>query len=194
MRDLSCNRGLVGWRLITPVLIALLLGATFWLSGCSNGPLEVNTTESETSFFDLPFDEVEFTKGGKTYDGIYYADDYIKADEGGLLTVTHRGATFTFEVMPNSISDDMLITLVVYVVEDTPEQTTIIYEFGPDGLVFSEPAILTLEAEAVTGEGSDSVDWYYLDRGRWMYQGSFHAEKDGKIRIQMEHFSRWGTD
>lgn len=194
MKDRSHNRGHVRWRWMAPLLSAAFLLATFCFSGCSDNPADINSTDSETSFFDLPFDELEFAKGGKTYEAVYSAEALISAEDGGIISVGKNQQVFHFEVLPRTIPRDTVVSVTVYVVEDSENSTIIIFEFLPDGLTFATPATLTMDAGELANKAIDEIDWYYLQGNRWIYQNTIGVNTNDKFVIPVEHFSRWGAD
>lgn len=189
MRGMLSNRGLVRWRWLTPFLMIFALAAIVGLQGCSDESLDVNTSQEEVNFFDQPFDPLD-----KKTDYVDYNVTFgtIEVDEGGVLVVPGGHNTFAFEVAPNSIPENTVISVGVYIVNED-EVPTIIYEFEPDGLEFTVPATLILEADYVAGPEGKSVDFYYLNRNKWVFQGKYFADANGQIKIPVEHFSRWGT-
>lgn len=194
MNDRNRNRGLIRWRSMTLLLLAAFLLAPFWFSGCSDNPADVTSADGETSFFDLPFDELEFAKGGKSYVDVYSAQALISAEDGGTISVGKNQQVFHFEVLPNTIRQDTVIAVTVYVVEDSEASSVIIFEFAPDGLTFSTPATLTMDADELANRTLEEVDWYYLRGNKWIYQATFEADVNDKFVIPVEHFSRWGAD
>ncbi|UCG60526.1 MAG: hypothetical protein JSV52_09330 [Candidatus Zixiibacteriota bacterium] len=192
MKGKHGNRYGAPWRLIAPLVAILSLAVIFGLPGCSDQPLDVNTSQEDVSFFDLPFDEA-IAKKGLEYDAVFGTEDYIAAEDGGTIAINGHGAIWSFQVFPNSIPNDVRITVRIYIVEDTPEKTTVIYEFGPDGLEFSVPALLTLDADAVAGTNGQTIDFYYLNKNRWVYQGTFNRTGDDEFVIPIHHFSRYGS-
>ncbi len=192
MKGKQGNRSGAHWRLFAPLVAVLALAFVLGLPGCSDQPLDVNSAQEDVNFFDLPFDEA-IAKKGLDYVAVFGTEDYIAADEGGAIEINGHDAIWTFEVPPNSIPDDVRITVRIYIVEDTPEKTTVIYEFGPDGLEFSIPALLTLDADAVAGSNGETLDFYFLERNKWVYQGTFDRNRDDQFVIPIYHFSRYGT-
>lgn len=184
------NRGLVRWRLLTPLVMVFALAMVLGLPGCGDQPLDVNTSQEEVNFFDLPFDPLEKKT---TYLDYNVTFGTIEVEEGGTLVVPGGHSTFTFKVEPYSFPEDAVFSVGVYIVSEDGDAPTIIYEFEPDGLEFTIPATLILDADYVAGLGSNSVDFYYLDGRRWVFQGKYFADANRKINIPVEHFSRWGT-
>lgn len=183
-------RGLVRWRLLTPLVMVFALAMVLGLPGCSDQPLDVNTSQEEVSFFDLPFDPLE-KKTDYIDQNVTFGT--IEVEEGGVLVVPGGHATFSFEVEPYSFPADTVFSVGVYVVSEDGDAPTIIYEFEPDGLEFTVPATLVLDADYVAGLGANSVDFFYLNRNKWVFQGKYFADSKRQIRIPLEHFSRWGT-
>lgn len=192
MRDRPSKQRIALWRSFMPLVAILALAVAFGLPGCSDKSLDTNTSQEEISFFDLPYYDGDLAKKG--YVATYLTEDYLHADEGGVIEITAHGAVFSFVVAPNSFPEDTRFTLGIYIVEDSPEKTTVIYEFGPDGLVFSEPAHLILDANVVVPEGVETIDFFYLNKNRWMYQGTYDRNQNNQFDIDINHFSRYGTE
>lgn len=191
MNGTQSNRGLIRWRLMTPLALVFALAVIIGLPGCSNQPLEVNSSQEEINFFDLPFDPLD-----KKTDYLDYNVTFgtIDVEDGGTLVVPGGGHTsFAFKVEPYSFPENTVFSVGVYIVSEDGEAPTIIYEFEPDGLEFTVPATLILDAEYAAGLGNDYVNFYYLNRNKWVFQGKYYADDKGKINIPIEHFSRWGT-
>jgi hypothetical protein len=194
MKDKLGNRWIASWRPFAPLVVILALVVIFGLPGCSDKPLDVNTSQEDISFFDLPFDDNALAKGRPvSYDAVYRTEDYLTVEDGGLIEINSHDGAFTFVVEPYSFPEDTRFTVAVYIVEDTPEKTTIVYEFGPDGLVFTEPAHLILNADVVAAMGAQSTDFFYLSGNKWIYQGTYFRDKDNQFVIPIEHFSKYGT-
>jgi len=193
MSNQQGNRWPTRWGAIAPLVVILTLVVILGLPGCSDEPLNVNTSQEDVDFFDLPFDEEVLSKGGLTYLDVGVASQYLEVDEGGTIEVHGNNGEFRFVVPPFSFTTNTLFTVAVYVIEDDDARVSIIYEFSPDGLVFSEPAWLVLDADVVAGVDGDSIDFYYLDGKRWKLQGTYRANKDGEIWVDINHFSRYGS-
>lgn len=90
-------------------------------------------------------------------------------------TISHDGATL--EVPAGAVSEDVEISVRTVVLKDPPglQGTALeLYDFGPDGLTFLKPAILTVP---VAGQPKDGESWIvvkYLD----------HLEKDSDERVR----------
>ncbi len=183
-----------GW-LVTPLVTTLILAVVFGLPGCSDKPLNVEPTQDEIGFFDLPFDDEAIAKRSVSYEAVYKCFQELSAEEGGTIEVPGSNGAFSFVVAPNSFPADTVIEIEIYIIDDDEISPTVIYEFKPDGLVFSEPAKLVVNTKVVAGLNSESVGFYYLMGNRWVYQGTFFST-DGvdEIIIEVPHFSKWGTE
>ena len=183
-----------GW-LFTPLVTTLILAFVFGLPGCGDQPLNVEPSQDEIGFFDLPFDDEAIAKRTVSYEAIYMCFQELSPEEGGRIEVPGSKGAFAFEVAPHSFPEETVFEIKVYIV-DTDDALTVIYEFEPDGLVFSEPAKLIINTEVITGFAAESLDYYYLNGNKWIYQGTFSAT-DGaadEIVIDVPHFSKWGSE
>jgi hypothetical protein len=194
MKDKHGSRWTASWRAFAPLVAILALVLIFGLPGCSDKPLDVNTSQEDISFFDLPFDDDALAKRGLgDYEAVYRTEDYLTVEDGGSIAINGHDGAYTFVVEPYSFPEDTRFTVAIYVIEDTPTKTTIVYEFGPDGLEFTVPAHLILNADAVAAMGAESIDFYYLNGNKWAYQGTYFRNKDNQFVIPIEHFSKYGT-
>jgi len=183
----------VGWHLFAPLVAIFALVIVCGLSGCSDEPLDVNTSQEDVDFFDLPYDEETLSKRGDTYLDVIVASEYLTVQDGGTIDVHGNNGDFSFVVTPNTFPENTLFDVRIYVVEDDDAKVSIIYEFGPDGLVFSEPAWLVLDADVVAGSDAEGIAFYYLDGKKWIYQGFYRPNKDGEIWVDIYHFSKYGS-
>ncbi|MEW6411326.1 MAG: hypothetical protein AB1483_02505 [Candidatus Zixiibacteriota bacterium] len=188
----SANR-IGGWRLFAPLIAICVLVLVLALPGCSDKVAEVNSSEDQVNFFDLPFDEEALAKRSSLYEAVYWTWDRILVDEGGVIDVPGGQGAFSFEIEANSFPMDTVFEIRVCVVESDVASPVILYEFCPDGLVFSKPARLVLDADVVASFGQQFVDFYYLLGNKWVYQGTYYADEEGVIAIDVHHFSKYGT-
>lgn len=91
----------------------------------------------------------------------------VTAAEGGEVRV---GQSAVLTIAPGALAQDTVITVDVSDPLDTPADSVVkgkVYDFGPDGLQFSEPAILELETEANAFSGPGSISKFAPNLGLW---------------------------
>lgn len=191
MRARQSSLWVARWGFSAPLVAVLTLIVILGLPGCSDEPLDINTSQEDVNFFDLPFDEELLSKRGTVIKQVYVISQYVEADEGGTIEIRGNDGDFAFIVEPFSMPEDALITIKIYEVQDEDARVSFIYEFAPDGLVFSEPATLVLDADIVA-DGGDSITLYYLDGKRWVPMDNLKAV-NGTFLAKIPHFSRWGS-
>ncbi len=191
MRNKQDVERIGGWRMFGPLIAICILVLVLALPGCSDKATDVNSSQDQINFFDLPFDDA-IAKRSDNYDAVYWYWDWILENEGGIIDVPGGHGAFVFEVEAHSFPADTVFEIGVYVVE-ADGAPVIIYDFGPDGLEFSSPAKLILDADVVASLGQSSIAFYYLNGNNWVYQGTYHADATGKISIDVYHFSKYGT-
>ena len=203
MRDKLIQSGAARWGLLVSLVAVFALISGLCLPGCSENPnssLETNLSQDETSFFDEPFDEVSFAK--KVEDPnvdveVLFGEELCTVLDGGTLVVGTAGNYHELVIEPDALLADTVIRVEITKVDDRNENVQLVYEFWPDGLVFSTPATLRLNVAKVLGKRATCVDFYYLNEnaGLWEFQGTYCADPlTGIADIPVEHFSRWGIE
>lgn len=174
------------WGLLVSFLAVFALVSVFVITGCSDNPLDssaVVTTES--TFFDQPFDEVAFAKVTSTTE-VINSSAYLTDETGGTVPLTPHW----FEVLPQSFPADTMFTVLIVSVDDA----SVVYDFGPDGLVFSEAATLHISVTSLYGKRATEVSFYWLNEttNLWELQGVYKADAAGYAHVPIEHFSKFG--
>ncbi|UCD62842.1 MAG: hypothetical protein JSW34_08735 [Candidatus Zixiibacteriota bacterium] len=192
------------WGLLASMLAAFALFSGLYLPGCSDNPAgSSDVTESgETSFFDLPFDEVELAKkvaDPTTLVTVALGEQDIIAADGGLITLVSVGTSATQELLvpENTLPYDVTISIELLRLESKKSRdVTLIYECLPDGLVFTQPAILKLDLVKTLGKKATCAHMYWLNpvTNQWESQGDYYPDAAGFVYLPFWHFSRWGVD
>ena len=120
-----------------------------------------------------------------------YAD--VGAD-GGVITLKLRGAVSTFEIPKDAVCAHCDKDCVVRInakalLFNTPFGPLVLYDFGPDGLVFDKDCKLKIEA----GFKDRVVDlfWFNPDTGVWELEQTVRVDKRGKAEFKIRHFSKY---
>lgn len=111
-------------------------------------------------------------------------DVVVKSAEGGIVS---DGQNATLTIPPGALAEDTEITLAI--LAGNSKTLGKIYDFGPDGLNFTIPAMLSLKVDpkAVAGK---QVAVALEEGGSFVaLAGSVYA--DGVVTAPIEHFSRF---
>ncbi len=192
------------WGLLVSFVALFALISGLYLPGCSENPAtspDTTLSQDETSFFDEPFDELALARVVElqsTVDvEILYGEATFTTLDGGELVVGRSGNFHEFIIYPGAIDTDVVISMEILKVESRKnDDVAVIYEFKPDGLVFSTPGELKVNVAKLLGKKKTCLRWYYLNEqtGNWVYQGEYCADADGIATIFIDHFSRYGAE
>ncbi len=183
-----------------PIMTLMAMAIAFLslpLGGCDNNDLVVdNNTANEVNFFDLAYDSDGLSKRTDISDiQVSWFDSRVSADQGGIIAFAEGLEAHAFVVVAGSISADTTIKVEVSRIETTDGNTSFVYEFGPDGLVFSRPAVLRLNVRELFGASVSAMSLYGLDEdaGVWMHLGTYHADAQDIVCAPIGHFSDYGA-
>lgn len=189
----SINLSAFGFLLISFVILMFV--------GCSENPIS-NTSVSD-NYFDQTFDEQIFDQNtayrlrGEVVEIVEYGGEkLISALNGGVVDINMPISVAEFEVLPNAIPQDTLISVDIRQITIN-SQTVTLFDFSPDGLSFSTSAILKVEDVSVN-DTDGVVDFYWLDpsTNSWVFQGTYYDGDDGAVdgffEIPVDHFSKYG--
>ena len=149
----------------------------------------------------MPFDETSLAKAADDPNidlDVITDNELFSAIDGGTLVVGTTGNLHELVVAPLSLTVDTVITVEVTKIDTkNREQCQVIYDFQPDGLVFSTPATLRVNVARVLGKKATCANLYYLNEntGRWEFQGTYCADPlTGFAEMPVPHFSKWGIE
>lgn len=187
----------------------------FVLTGCDNGPLSIDQAEpqDETSFFDQPYDPDAIAKGGLLdVESSFLYEGYATVEDGGVVLLGSTDAVErldtdysgtdaselvdAFVVQPLSISVNTTIVVQVTTIIADDGEVSIVFDCSPDGLVFTSPAILLLNAWENFGKNATHVNLYWLNEETNEWQLEAEAPVDeltGQVAFQIHHFSGYGA-
>jgi hypothetical protein len=115
---------------------------------------------------------------------------YIPAAVGGTIAVDKSGYTHEFDIPARAVSSDQVIS--VSVKEDKiGDRNAIVFEFGPDGLVFNTPSQLKCAISEINARATSGKLYYYDPKvGDWILQGDAPVV-DGVVDFNIYHFSKY---
>ena len=129
-------------------------------------------------------------------EGFFYAEELIRADEGGKLEVGDKQHGKSKLIVPeNALSKDKVLSMKV------PKHGDLIARiseavFGEHGTVFATPAKVELSYKGASLTDIDEEQlraWYYNEEtGAWECIGGTVDLKKKKVTFRIHHFSRYG--
>lgn len=177
----------------TALLAICLIAVTpvLFFAGCSSNPVT-----PEASYFDQPFVDPgtagSSLSAGKLFE-TYSGSGTISSKDGGSIDINMPGTIHEFNVEAGSIENDVTIDINVLFI-DFFGSVVGIFDFSPDGQMFSESAELRFDG-GVLGNGVSELKLYWLNENtnRWEYQGTYNADSNNRIKIPIDHFSKYGV-
>lgn len=170
------------------------------LSGCSSDWLVSDSSDSlddGSSFFDQPYDADAVAKRSDVTDVQFSsAQRFIRTSEGGVLPLNDDPAKAAFVVLRDSFARDTLFSVQVTTLAMADGETPVVYDFQPDGLQFSRPAVVRIDAHAVFGKSTKAVYFYGLNEmtNEWeLLQAKNVDSLNSVVCFDVEHFSSYGT-
>jgi hypothetical protein len=184
------------------LLILTTAGLAALMIGCGDSALvseTSSTVDDGTSFFDQPFDESALAKRTDiVLDDIITVEQFLPVDVGGVIIfneVDDLTVAEAFIVQPFSFpTDTVFLVQVTKIITDDGEMP-IIYDFGPDGLEFTKPALLRVNAWEDFGRKATEVVLYWLNEQthQWEKQEVVPVDEAGNAVFTLEHFSKYGS-
>lgn len=110
---------------------------------------------------------------------------------GGTLGVTLPSGEARFTIPPNALVRLVRIDMDVTQLKSQGRFFTC-FDFGPDGLVFNQPSLLTLSLPYPEGT-SVSLYWLNPATGQWEVQ-EVKTVRAGKVQFLIHHFSKYGIN
>lgn len=163
----------------------IVLAALFSFNGCSdNAPMQPNLPQSS--------DLNRMVAMGGLPEAIPSVMDatVIDADCGGVVEIERDTYLHRLEVDPGAIDEDTQITVESYGGK-VGLKDAIIFDFGPDGLIFKKAAKLKFEmAELDDKASSAKLHYFDPDLSKWVLQESGQV-KSGVAEFPIYHFSKY---
>lgn len=169
------------------------ISVLYLVQGCGTAPVAPMSTadglaalgDADSQLGDRPIAQAKVV--GSIVSAI---DEVVVGASGGTIELLLGSATSTLSVPRGALEENVLITAAAVQLM-TPFGKVTIYDFGPDGLVFSNAATLTLATDKAKGT-SLSLYWYNPTTGAWEWQQTSQVGGDGKIQFAIWHFSKYG--
>lgn len=178
------SKKLRGFALLSSLV---LLASVLVISGCSdNSPLQSNTPQTDSMNRLI----ASGMSGGSSEPGTVSDSELIEKDAGGVIEIERESYLHLFTVPAGALDYDTEIT-VESSIERVLGKDMLVFEFGPDGLVFNESAKLDVDM----AELSSKAKWgklYYFNpsNSKWEHQGSVSVV-DGIASFDIDHFSKY---
>ncbi len=114
----------------------------------------------------------------------------IMASTGGTINIAADKYLHSFSVPAGSIPSDTLIDILSKK-DLVLGKSAIVFEFGPEGLVFGKAAVLNVDITEINSKAS-SGKLYYFDpaKSSWVLIAST-AVKSGRVSFNIYHFSKY---
>jgi hypothetical protein len=176
-------RKLKGFRYLW---ILASLAAILTIAGCSgDSPLAPNTDQGQ-ELGRVVLSELAAVAS----DVAVVATSDVAALTGGTIAISKKGYVHEFEVKAKALSRDVAIE--VSVKEDiVNKKKAIVFEFGPDGLVFEKASQLKCDIGEISSKASSGKLYYFDPKARaWVFQGEAQVV-GGKVQFDIYHFSKY---
>ncbi len=167
------------------------------LGSCSDNGVVINdSTEDYVSFFDMPYYPDAVAKNSAIAEASFtHVEARLSAEQGGVIALGDSAENEAFVVVGESIVADTTFKITVTRILTIDGEMPIIWDFSPDGLQFSRPAILRLDLGALFGKNVKAVDLYYLNEetNLWEYLQSCEADDAQIACLPIYHFSTYSA-
>lgn len=201
LRRNRSNWNRVGRWFVGATFLVAFTASVLLLSGCGDSPVApIGGEESLGALHHIEQNHgdllVQDSSGaspkllGNLLRNVFYAlESLLIGDDGGLLSLVLGDKTATFEVPAGALENNALIVMKA-VKAPTPWGEATVFDFGPDGLVFSKPSTLSLETDRADGS-TLRLFWWNEAARRWELQESCVVE-GGCVHFSVNHFSKYG--
>jgi hypothetical protein len=168
----------------SPVRALALLFVTVLLAvGCSQSPLEVESSESAPQLLSRAPSQ---SPGYSLSPTSLYAEAVIPADRGGELVLFD----VKLEVPAGAVGSDTLFSIRI------PDPYVFYNEFGTDGLVFAKPVRVTMSYRDADLSGVDEttirIAWYNESTGEFEDVACELDTLNKLVTAELHHFSAYG--
>lgn len=196
MRARRTTSELMRWILGSLIAFAVVVGMSS-ITGCGNtptGPVDQDHSLSALQFVDQQSGAGEPLVSDSAYarvlEGLLHdLTSLLVGPGGGTLEVQLGDNSGTLRIPPGALRRLVRITMGA-LQHETPWNNATIFEFGPDGLVFILPAMLTLETDRPDGTLL-RIYWWNPDKRVWVFQQAATV-RDGRVSFMIRHFSKYG--
>lgn len=172
------NRQLNGWKYL---LAVAALASIVVITGCSHESILAPDSGQETSLNrSLPVE---------LYTAVSVSQD-ISASDGGVIAISKDGYNHAFIVAKDGLDADATISAKVES-EYINGKKAVVFEFGPDGLVFNEASKLEFDIGAINVKATSAYLYYFDPKvGEWVLQSAQRVDK-GLVTFDINHFSKY---
>lgn len=188
----SSNRPrLTGMFVSTSLLLILAL---FAVVGCDKNPIQ-SQLQDDTVSLSAAKQATDQENGFSCYE----SSGLITVAYGGEIQLGWGGPKNALQFAPGSVPNDVVIDITTCIVKDNPQNdySVIELDFEPDGLFFSPPAQIVINAGSLNALRAPNhkgvVRLYYFnpDTNEWLLQQEVEIKK-GKVTFEIDHFSKFG--
>lgn len=180
-----------GKKFVFAACFALLVGL-FILGGCDNGPPTMSQQETSQAIGlahwggdcwpDRP-DQPDLQE-------VVPNQALISSAAGGTIAIGSGYRPTKFIVPAGALDSDTQISIVTSR-DRLFWKPCVIFEFGPDGLVFRKPVTLDADMSDINPYARFAKLYYYSpQRHEWIFQGIRPVEK-GRVKFAISHFSKY---
>ncbi len=110
----------------------------------------------------------------------------VSGEKGGVIS----NGRVSLEFPAGALDQDTYITM------EMVDKSSLVVEFGPDGLVFNKPVTMTMRLDGTKAEGLAEtilIKWYNPESGRWEDISNLPVENPNKKSALLEHFCKYGA-
>ena len=116
--------------------------------------------------------------------------ELISKDDGGEIVIDREEYEHIFSVEPKAVDENVEISVKSYQ-DYVWGDKVIVFEFGPDGLVFDIPAKLTFEMRELSYRANYGKLLYYNPNQKSWVLVSVKQVVDGEVVFNIDHFSKY---
>ncbi len=177
------SRRLKGFYLVGFIVV---LVAALAFNGCSDNSILGPETDPNSGFEKI----VPFAQPADMESDCVETEGMISALEGGVMPIVRGEFEHRFSVPAQGLKEDVLITIDSYLTV-CEGRDAIVFEFGPDGLVFDRAATLDFNMAELNPEAETArLFYFYPQYQAWVLQG-MRPVRNGRVAFDIHHFSKY---
>jgi hypothetical protein len=171
-------------RGISSVSVIVVLAAAMAFTGCSNN----SPLAPDSDFMAKP--GIILAGGDAQPIATVLVEKDISAEDGGLILINRDVYQHSFAIQPNAIPADARISVKSYK-DKVNGIDAIVFEFGPDGLIFSQAANLDFQMSELDSRAvSAKLHYYDPNVKSWVLQSN-RSVVNGHVGFDIYHFSKY---
>lgn len=171
-------------------LLVLILGLVI---GCGN-----NSMQPESQADAISLSAASKVAQGNDFD-CFESSGLITVSDGGEIQLGWGGPKNSLKFAPGAVAEDVDIDITTCIVKGNAQNSfsVIELEFSPDGVYFSTPAQIVINAGSLNAlrapnfGGVVRLYFYNPDTGEWLVLQEARIIK-GKVTFEIDHFSKFG--